>query len=388
MTGEALALPFPPAEFEARAARLRERLAARELDAVVTFVQENQFWLTGYQTTGFHSFPQGLIACADGRRLLVTRQLEVENAMDNAHQLPVVGYQDDEDPGAAVAKGLAELGLSAARIGLEKRTPWATIQVYESIVGALPGATLVDSSGCFEMLRSVKSVAEVDCMRRAARATGAAVNAGVATVRAGATEFEVAAEVARARIAAGAHFTRNPTYIVSGPRAALGHATWDGRTIESGDVVFFEVGANFNHYDSALVRTAVAGPAPDELRRQHDASVATLERVMAKLAPGVVAREVHAAACDELQRHGFGELFDHRIGYGIGIEFLTWIERGGLSLDAGSEQVLEAGMTCHVIPYFKVRGRYSVGASETVLITEGGCEALETGCPHELFVCA
>ena len=126
-------------------------------------MQESQFWLTGYTTTGFHSFPQGLIACADGRRLLVTRQLEVENAEDNAHALPVVGYQDDEDPGAAVAKGLADMGLSKARIGIEKRTPWATIQVYEAIRERLPGATLVDSSGTFEMLRSVKSQAEIAC---------------------------------------------------------------------------------------------------------------------------------------------------------------------------------------------------------------------------------
>ena len=43
-------------------------------------------------------------------------------------------------------------------------------------------------------------------------------------------------------------------------------------------------------------------------------------------------------------------------------------------------------MTCHVIPYFKVRGRWSVGASETVLVTETGAEVLATGCPHELFV--
>ena len=385
MSEQFFALPFPPQEFEARAERLLERLAALELDALVTFVQESQFWLTGYQTTGFHSFPQGLIACADGRRLLVTRQLEVENATDNAHRLPVTGYQDDEDPGEAVARGLSELGLANARIGLEKRTPWATIQVFEAIRQGLPGADIVDCSGTIEMLRSRKTPAEIACMRRAAHATGAAVNAGVAAVRAGASEFEVAAEVARARIAAGAHFTRNPTYIVSGPRSALGHATWDGRVIERGDVVFFEVGANVNHYDSALVRTAVAGPAPDELRRQHDASVATLERVLSLLKPGAVAGELHAAACAELTRHGFGHLFDHRIGYGIGIEFLTWIERGGLSLDAGSKQVLEAGMTCHVIPYFKVRGRYSVGASETVLVTERGAEALETGCPHQLF---
>ena len=385
MTSQPLTLPFPPAEFDARAARLRERMAALGLDALVTFAQENQYWLCGYETTGFHSFPQGLIVRASGERLLVTRQLEVENATDNAHALPVIGYQDDEDPGVAVGRALVDLGLSRARIGLEKRSPWATIAVFEAIRSAVPEAELVDCSGTIELLRSRKTPAEIACMREAARITGVAMQAGMQVVRAGATEFEVAAEVSRARIAAGANFTRNPTYITSGPRSALGHATWTGRVIEPGDVVFFELGANVRHYDAALIRTAVAGKAPDQLRRQHDASVAALAVAVAALKPGVVAGDVHRAAHAELARHGCGELFDHRIGYGIGIEFLTWIERGGLSLDGGSTQVLEPGMTCHVIPYFKVRGRYSVGVSATVLLTATGAERLESDCPLQLF---
>ena len=75
---------------------------------------------------------------------------------------------------------------------------------------------------------------------------------------------------------------------------------------------------------------------------------------------------------------GFGHYFDHRIGYGIGIEFLTWIERGGLSLDPASTQVIEPNMTVHLIPFFKVPGKFSIGVSETVLVTEDGCRALGT----------
>ena len=71
------------------------------------------------------------------------------------------------------------------------------------------------------------------------------------------------------------------------------------------------------------------------MKAGHEASVAALDAALGTLRPGVLAREVHAAGQAELDRHGFGELFDHRMGYGIGVEFLTWIERGGLSLDAG-----------------------------------------------------
>lgn len=378
-------LPFEPSEFDARLGRLKAVMGERGLDAMLTFVQENQYWLRGYETTGFHSFPQALIVTARGATLLVTRQLEIENATDNAYDLCAVGYRDDEDPGEAIARALVDMGLASATLGIEKKTPWVTVQVYETLQRQAREARWQDCSGLIETLRSVKSPAEIDYMRAAAKCTGAAMRAGIEAVHAGASEFDLAAAVSAARIAAGSHFTRNPTYIASGARSALGHATWIGRRIEAGDVVFFELGANIRHYDSALIRCAVAGPASDEMKACHEASHAALDAAMARLAPGAVASDIHAAAQAEFDRRGFGDRFDHRIGYGIGIEFLTWIERGGLSLDPGSTQRIEPNMTVHLIPFLKTAGRFCIGFSETVRVTETGCEALETGCPRDLY---
>ena len=256
------------------------------------------------------------------------------------------------------------------------KVPWLTVEVFQALGRELPGAELVDVSGMLERMRAVKSAAEIAYMRAAARCVEAGMRAGIETVAEGATEHDVAAAVFHARIKAGSHFVRNPSYIVAGLRSALGHATWLGRTIERGDVVYFELGGNVRHYDAALMRSAVAGPATDEMKRVLAATLEALEAVMATMGPGVPAREVDATARATLDRHGYGALFDHRTGYGIGIEFLTWIERGGISLDAGSEDTLAENMTCHVIPFFKVPGQYSIGMSETLLVTADGCEAL------------
>lgn len=378
-------LPFEADEFNSRLTRLTARLRERGLDAMVTFVQENQYWLCGYETTGFHSFPQGLIVTSDGAKLLVTRQLEIENATDNAFELPAIGYQDGEEPGAAIARGLLDTGLQKAKIGLEKKTPWFTVDIFETLTDTAPDASFEDCSGVIEQLRSVKSPAEINYMRTAARCVGAAINAGIETARAGVSEFDIASAVSAARIKAGSHFTRNPTYITSGARSALGHASWTGRTVEPGDIIYFELGANVRHYDAALIRTAVAGPATDEMKDCHAASVSALDAALDALEPGALAKTVHAAAQTELERLGLGHYFDHRIGYGIGIEFLTWIERGGLTLDPVSTQLIEPNMTVHLIPFFKVPGKFSIGVSETVLVTQDGCEVLETTCPRQLF---
>jgi Xaa-Pro dipeptidase len=144
-----------------------------------------------------------------------------------------------------------------------------------------------------------------------------------------------------------------------------------------------EMGGNVRHYDAALIRTAVVGPASDQLRRAADASLAGLEAAIATVRAGVQASEVYRATRDAIARHGCDEYFLHRAGYGIGIEFLTWIERGGVSLDAGARTLLEPNMTLHLVPYLLLSGLGSVGFSETVRVTETGCEVL-TRCARTL----
>jgi Xaa-Pro dipeptidase len=373
-------LPFEATEYEQRQARLRSRLDERGLDAVLLSGPENQYYVTGYETTGFHSFPQTLIVPRSGSPLLVTRRLEEGNAAA-AHALACRSYRDDEDPAEALALALRDLGLADKSIGLEKTVPWLTVRLFEGLQHALPSAKLVDVSGLVELMRAVKSPAEIAYMRGAAVAVAAGMRAGLAAIREGANEREIAAVVFSARILAGSHFVRNPTYITAGPRSALAHATWLGRTLVRGDVVFLEMGANVRHYDAALIRTAIVGPPPEPVRRAADASIAGL--TAATVRAGVPASEVYRATRDAIAREGCDEFFLHRAGYGIGIEFLTWIERGGVSLDAASPTLLEPNMTLHLVPYLLLPGLGSVGFSETVRVTETGCEVL-TACPRVL----
>ena len=375
-------LPFDAAEYERRQHALRARMEERELDAVLLSGPENQYYLTGYETTGFHSFPQTLIVPRSAPPVLVTRRLEEGNAAA-AYALACRSYRDDEDPADALALALRDLGLVDRTIGVEKAVPWLTVRLFEGLVQGVPSAKLVDVSGLVELMRAVKSPAEIAYMRQAAAAVAAGMRAGLAAVRDGANESEIAAAVFPARILAGSHFVRNPTYITAGPRSALAHATWLGKTLIRGDVVFFELGANVRHYDAALIRTAIVGPATAELRRAADASIAGLTAAIATVRAGIPASEVYRATRDAIARDGCERFFLHRAGYGIGIEFLTWIERGGVSLDAGSETILETNMTLHLVPYLLLPGLGSVGFSETVRVTESGCEVL-TACPRVL----
>jgi Xaa-Pro dipeptidase len=192
-------LPFDATEYERRQAGLRARMEERGVDAVLLSGPENQYYVTGYETTGFHSFPQTLIVPRAGAPLLVTRRIEEGNA-GAAYALACRGYRDDEDPAEAVAGALRDLGLADRRLGVEKAVPWLTVRLFEGLQRAVPAATLVDVSGLVELMRAVKSPAEIAYIRQAAVAVAAGMRAGLAAIREGGNEREIAAAVFPARI--------------------------------------------------------------------------------------------------------------------------------------------------------------------------------------------
>ena len=378
-------LPFAGAEFDARLTALRGKMAARGLDALVLSAPENLYYLTGYDTTGFHSFFQAMVIAGEGDPAILTRYLEVINFEGTAHRTRGVGYQDHEEPAAALAALLDGMGLTRARIGFEKRVPWLTVGVYEAAAAALPDSHIEDSSGLVEALRSIKSPAEIAYMCQAARYTEAGMRAGLDAARVGATDNDVAAAIIEARVRAGSGFLRSPTYVLVGSRTELTHQTWQGDRIASGDLVYVEQGGCARHYAAPLMRTAVVGKASARVREIADASQRSLDAVIAETRPGRPIEDVDAINRALIAEAGLSDYYRHRTGYGVGIDFVTWIERNGMSFNRGNRAPFAPGMTFHLPIVFFVPGVGGIGFSETVLVTEDGCEAI-TDFPRELEV--
>ncbi|WP_025038494.1 M24 family metallopeptidase [Bradyrhizobium sp. DOA9] len=376
-------LPFTTDEYKARQTRLRARLEERGVDALLISSPENMFYLTGYDTTGFHSFPQVLVFSLKAAPTLFTRQYEVETANKSCFNLTAVGYSDNDGPSKAIVDFLEMSGLASQRLSLEKNVPWLRVSVYEALNQLLPNAKWLDGSGIIEEIRAVKSAAEQAYLRQAGRAASAGMRAAIGAIRPGVLDSEIAAASYQARLAAGSHHIRTPTYIVTGPRSALAHQTWNGSAVGETDIVFMELGANVRHYSAASIHSVLVGPVDDKLKRASHAVLEARTRAVEQIRPGVAAEEVHAATCAALKKAGFLENLRSRTGYGIGIEFLVWIESGGLSLFTGDRRVIMEGMSFHVLPHIALPGLGTVGFSQTVICTAGSPEII-TEVPVEL----
>ena len=128
-----------------------------------------------------------------------------------------------------------------------------------------------------------------------------------------------------------------------------------------------------------------------EIAQEPASTQASIESVFTELraeVPGVTSAEIDRAGRSVMARAGIDEEFRHRAGYSMGVAFAPgWGEGLVNDIAEGNDRPLEPGMTFHLVPMAGFRGEGNMGFSETVLVTESGCEVL-TDVPRELHVTA
>jgi Xaa-Pro aminopeptidase len=87
--------------------------------------------------------------------------------------------------------------------------------------------------------------------------------------------------------------------------------------------------------------------------------------------PGVPCEDVDAAAREIIADAGYGELFVHRTGHGIGLE-----THEHPYVVAGNATPLEPGMAFSVEPGIYVAGRHGARIEDIVVCTDEGAERL------------
>ena len=377
---------FSLEEYQQRLDVLRRRMEQKGLDAVLVHSPENLYYLSGHQTPGYYWY-QVLIVPLDREPVFITRLLEESNV----HHLSWVEesrpYGDSDDWVAKTGEVLVELGLGDSRIGIDKRSWFFTVDDFERLSSRLSSATLVDCSGIVEEGRMIKSPAELSYMKQAAEVAGDAMRAGIDACAVGATENKVAAAVHDAQIKAGSEYTALPIFVTTGPRSALGHATWYRQEIEAGNTVFLGVPGCINRYHAALMRNVHMGEPPKRMIRATDAIATALEETIAFMRPGVTAHDAHEVCSRAIAQADLGVTLDHRTAYSIGVGFAPdWGEGQIISLKEGEHRPFQKGMTFHIVPVVFIPGLTSVVVSETVVLTDTGCEALTSGVGRRLFV--
>lgn len=367
---------FPPAEFEARRNAARHALAERGIDVMIITGPENIFYLTGQQTPGYYTY-QALLLPVEGEPAFIVRQLEYNNLVANSYLTDIHPYLDNADPVAITIERIHALGWAGKRIAIDERGWFLPIAIYKGLAESF--GDLGNGAGTIEALRAVKSPAELEKIVQSSAYVSAGMEAGLAAIGAGKSENDIVAAMMGSSIAAGSEYVGMEPLMASGPRCGVPHGTWRRRIIEPGDPVFLELAACHDRYHSVLMRSAWMGPPPDVARQMMDCCLEGLQAALGALRSGNVCADVHNACQAVIDRYGFTEHYKKRTGYSVGISFAPdWGEGNVLSLYTGVDTEIRPGMVFHIPPALRIYGEFTVGVSETAVVTENGNSTLSS----------
>jgi Xaa-Pro aminopeptidase len=230
-----------------------------------------------------------------------------------------------------------------------------------------------------ETLRERKDPTEIACIAKAAHVATSALERTLPQVHAGLTELAVAGILERELRNAGSEGFAFPSIVASGPRSALPHAHSSARELESGDFLLMDFGAVVDGYCSDLTRTVVIGQASDEHRAVYDIVRVANQLGATGVRAGMTGRDADALARDYIERAGFGPLFGHSLGHGIGLEV-----HEAPRLARTSEGVLAEGAVVTIEPGLYRPGWGGVRIEDDVVLDASGPRLL-TNFPRELI---
>lgn len=389
-------LSFSPDEYLGRIASVRNRMVDQGLSALIVTDPANVYYLTGYNAWSFYT-PQLLYVPAAGPLTLFLRDMDAKGAMHTSWLPPedIVGYPERYvqrphiHPFDWVAFALRQrwevARASSSPVGVEMDSHFFSPRAFRSLVNGVPEWRLVDSFELVNWIRAIKSPAEVALMRNAAVVTTGAMDAALGTIGLGVGQNEVAAEIAAAQARGqgdvGGDYPAIVPLLPTGESADTPHLSWTDRKFINDESVSIELAGVHRRYHVPLARTAVVGKPKQELIRLEGVVAEALSAVLTVAEPEVPTAELARTWNRVLALAGLEK--PSRLGYSIGIGYPPdWGERT-ISIRTEDDQILEAGMTFHLICGMWMNG-YGYELSESVLITDDGCDTF-TSFPRELI---
>jgi len=331
-----------------------ERLAALLDEPLLVTSVVNVRYLTGLQSSN-----AAVLVAPEGEATLYTdfRYAEKARAID------AVRF---EQTARAVVGDLATR-LAGRTIGIEGHvlTVAAQAQLQQG------GVETVARTGLVERLRAIKEPAELESIRAAAAISDQVFGALAEERFTGRTERELAWRIRELFHEHGSSESAFDSIVAAAENGASPHADVRDAEIPANTLVTVDAGCRVDGYASDCTRTFATGDLPDELARAYAVCLEAELAGLAAYAPGISGRDADAAAREVIAAAGWGEMFGHGLGHGIGLDVHELP-----SVRPESTDTLEAGNVASCEPGIYLPGVGGVRIEDMVLVTDEGSERL------------
>ena len=358
--------------FAERLDRARMLMRNQGVDVLLLSAGSDLPYFCGYEAMPLERLTMLIVPRCAAATLVVPR-LESPRVIERPSVFGLRVWDETEDP-IAITAGLIGPAADVVAIGDQM---WARFLV--DLMAAMPDTSWRRAGKTTGPIRSVKDPGEIEMLR----AAGAAVDrvaadlqrGGIAIV--GRTEAEVSDELGR-RILAEGHHRVNFAIVAAGANSASPHHEPSDRVIRADEVVLCDfggtmVGPDGVGYCSDITRCVYTGEPPAEFRDLYGVLFNAQAAAVAAAIVGTPAEDVDRAARSIITAAGYGDLFIHRTGHGIGVE-----AHEEPYIVEGNDAPLLAGNAFSIEPGIYVPGVWGARIEDIVLAAETGPDLMNT----------
>ena len=352
---------FSTLEMSNRVAKIRQKMAEDDVDALIITNEANVRYLTGFRGeprtvlitdeslvlyTSYRTLPWAEKQCSS---LVDTIELVVASS-------PLTEIQKRLKPALKIG---TDHGITYRAIqGLQKQFP----------------AHQVEPCAIIEEVRRIKSPAEISLMQQSQVLNEEIFRATLPLITLGMTERAVQglmlAQMASNELVERYSFE---PIVAFGPNAWEIHHLPDDTPISEEQMLLLDLGVFHQGYASDMTRTTCLGKATDQMHEVYEIVKKAQTAAIAAMRPGVTTHEIDRIAREIISEAGYARGFTHGLGHSIGLE----THDPGLNLSQSTpETALEKGMVFTVEPGIYLEDGFGVRTEDVVVVTADGTQRL------------
>jgi Xaa-Pro aminopeptidase len=278
-----------------------------------------------------------------------------------------------EPPVERLAKVIADMGLAHARVGFE--TNFISMADGNTLRSRLPRMQIADSADLMDMVRAVKTPAELTLFKRGADLLDDAFLACFPTVRPGMRERDLHAALVAHCLAGGSEFTHG---ILNSERNTIPYAGESDFAFAAADAIRTDYVAYVKGYPGHQSRCAVVGRPSAEQQQQYAAIRDIYRAANDQLIPGRTAGEVYQFVVERFAAIGItykSMLAGHSVG--------AWWHQQEPVISRDNPRRLEEGMVIAMEPHVD---HWHI--QDMFVIRANGPELISDKFPtHKIFAC-
>ena len=263
------------------------------------------------------------------------------------------------------------------------------LQFVKQLKERFPQADVRDCSALVWDLRKIKTPAELEVMRRAARIGVKAHNALIQSTRPGVAEKALASVFEFVCKKEGAQDLAYSSIIMSGKNHAYGHYHIYDRILKAGDFLILDAAPDYENYHVDISTSFPAsGTFTPRQKELYEVALAVHDVCEKNYRPGVTFRQIGEKVDAFLKERGlerFAQQFRGIVrlgGYNHSIGLATHDVMGTF---AGPDEILAPGFVfaCD-IQLFSLDEEIGIRIEDTIAITEKGYDNLSVGVPRTI----